>query len=126
MNLCKTPAKIKAYEAKVETGALPTHRGLQLSQDDLIRQYAIADLMCNFQLDFSVVKLKFQVECSAYFEEELAALASLAQDKLLSIEPGIVRITELGKNFVRNIAMTFDAYLKREGKTPKIQYSKTI
>jgi oxygen-independent coproporphyrinogen-3 oxidase len=119
-------SKIKEYHADVDAGHLPVQRGMQLSHDDLIRQFAIAELMCNFRLDGSILKQKFQIESEFYFEKEFVALIAFAEDGLVSIESGSVRVTEPGKNFVRNIAMIFDAYLKSEGQSPRHQYSKTI
>ena len=119
-------SKINSYQSEIDAGRLPTQRGMQLTQDDLVRQFAIAELMCNFRLDYAIIKQKFQIDGESYFGQELAAMRSFAEDGLVSIEPEILRVTELGKNFVRNVAMEFDAYLKSEGNVPRHQFSKTI
>ncbi len=60
----------------------------------------------------------------AYFADALSELASLQADGLVTVTPGHIRVTELGRIFLRNIAMCFDAYLKQPATQPR--YSRTV
>jgi oxygen-independent coproporphyrinogen-3 oxidase len=63
------------------------------------------------------------VDFADRFASEIASLADLEADGLLNrSEEGIV-ITEMGRLFIRNIAMRFDAYLPQESER---RFSRTI
>lgn len=119
-------SKIKPYQESVADERLPVHRGMRLTPDDLIRQFSISELMCNFRLDLDGLSEKFSIDGPAYFAEERRDLQSFIEDGLVTCDGNIIMVSDLGKSFVRNIAMVFDAYLKRDGDTPKHQFSKTI
>ncbi len=124
-NFAQNLSKIKEYQARVDEGRLCTYRGIKLSKEDLIRQFVIAELMCNFQLDLAEVDKKFQIQSRETLSDELSELQGFADDGLLEQDKMLLRITKPGLNFVRNIAMTFDGYLKaREDKD--VHFSKTI
>ena len=108
-----------------ETG-FSVHKGMKLSDDDLIRQYVITSLMCNFRLEFSEFYKKFGIQYMDYFKSEHDNLSEFFVDNFLEAPNGNIRITDLGRTFIRNIAMTFDAYLgkNRDGKKPT--FSRTI
>ncbi len=117
-------AKIKSYQAGIETNGLAIERGMKLSQDDLIRQFVISELMCNFQLDFSELNKRFSINSQTYFSNELSELEPFSKDDLVKIGDNKIEISEIGKIFIRNIAMIFDTYLKTSSN--QVQYSKTI
>ncbi len=120
-------SRIEAYIARIESGEPATFRGIKLTADDLIRQKAISDLMCNFRLDMKEMKALFGIDGSEYFQEERSALRGFIEDKLVEFQEDRIVITPSGKIFVRNIAMLFDKYLseKNPGKS-KAQFSRTI
>lgn len=99
------------YEAAVLAGRLPTVKGLRLGDDDRRRREVIVSLMCNGWVDLGR-------DGEAYFARELAALAAHERDGLLAARGREVALTELGRVFVRNVAMVFDAYLARGGERP--------
>ena len=66
---------------------------------------------------------KFGFNFSNYFAQELDSLAELEADGLLRRTDSEVRVTELGRLFLRNIAMRFDAYLPQDSKP---RFSRTI
>ena len=57
-------------------------------------------------------------------KDELSELEEFAMDGLLEREADRLVVNDTGKIFIRNIAMTFDAYL-RKGKM-KTQISRTV
>jgi oxygen-independent coproporphyrinogen-3 oxidase len=83
--------------------------------------------MCNFRIDTAQVTQRFNVPFADYFREELDRLKQFIDDGLLEREGAVLAVTPVGKIFVRNIAMVFDAYLKSDRKSGgKTQFSRTI
>jgi oxygen-independent coproporphyrinogen-3 oxidase len=110
------------YLAAVETGRLPIERGYLLSPDDRQRRAVISDVMCGRGLDFASLSRRLGLDFAAAYATELASLADLEADGLLVRHADRVAITELGRLFLRIIAMRFDAHLaKRPG-----GFSKTV
>ncbi|MBI4125726.1 MAG: oxygen-independent coproporphyrinogen III oxidase [Deltaproteobacteria bacterium] len=106
--------KLKDYEETDFEKTLATRAGLKLSTDDLLRQMVIRELFCHQQVQLE--------NFFALFEKERPSLETLAQDGLVELETNGLRVTPLGRLFLRNIGMVFDAYLKPgEGK-----FSRTV
>ncbi|AWV88858.1 oxygen-independent coproporphyrinogen III oxidase [Bradymonas sediminis] len=114
---------LEVYSARVEEGHWPVVRGCQLSAEDRIRRGVINEIMCRARIDFAAISARLGIDFSAYFKDELAALAPFVDDGLVDLGPGELRITDRGRLFVRNIAMTFDAHLSGEGER---RYSQTV
>jgi len=122
--------KLPEYYAAVESGRFPTDRGYELSRDDEIRRYVIAELMCNFRLELNDVETRFGIDFREYFASELAELAapvgSPSADGLLTIGATRVQVEPVGRMFVRNICMVFDKYLALRTGGPKPVFSRTV
>ncbi len=119
-------SKFENYIAAVESGSFATNRGLKLSEDDLIREYAITSIMCNLVLHKDELNGRFHIDFNEYFVSELSELATFIDDKLLTHDNNSLRVTELGRGFVRNVAMVFDAYLKKSSTDRPLTFSRTI
>jgi oxygen-independent coproporphyrinogen-3 oxidase len=116
--------QIEDYQAAIDQGGLAVARGFELSDDDLLRQEVIKQLICHFELHFDAIERQFGINFADYFASELEQLAPMAADGLLQLEPGAIRVTLAGRLLIRRICMTFDAYLNR-AKT-EIRYSRII
>lgn len=92
------------YNRLLDAGRLPVERGLLLSADDLRRRRVITQLMCHFFLEFDP-------DDARYFSNEVERLRPLEADGLLRLSGHQVEVTDLGRFFIRNIAMVFDAHL---------------
>lgn len=113
---------LEQYYADLAAGRLPVERGLELSEDDVLRRHVIMRMMCDFRLDYSDVENLFGVEFEACFADSIARLQEFAADGLVEISATGMVVTDAGRLFIRNIAMCFDAYLQQgEGR-----HSKTI
>jgi len=113
---------LEQYYADLAAGRLPVERGLELSEDDVLRRHVIMRMMCDFRLDYSDVENLFGVEFDACFADSIARLQEFAADGLVEISATGIVVTDAGRLFIRNIAMCFDAYLQQgEGR-----HSKTI
>jgi oxygen-independent coproporphyrinogen-3 oxidase len=101
---------------------LPVERGIELTDDDVLRRHIIMRLMCDFRLDFAAVEERFPVRFAEKFTASLAALGEFAADGLVELPGDAIVVTGPGRLFIRNIAMCFDAYAQ----TGEGRHSKTI
>jgi oxygen-independent coproporphyrinogen-3 oxidase len=99
---------------ELEAGCLPVERGFVLSAEDKVRKSLIMELFCNFRAELPL---------GWDFSRELEKLAGMEQDGLVVVEGRKIRVTVLGRNFIRNVCAVFDVYLEPEGTTRR--YSMT-
>jgi oxygen-independent coproporphyrinogen-3 oxidase len=112
------------YYEHLDRGALPVKRGYQLTDDDLVRRDAIARLMCDFDLVVADFEARHGIAFATYFAPELEALRPLADDGLVELSQGAIRVTPRGRMLVRNVAMLFDRHLRETAEQRK--YSRVI
>jgi len=103
--------KLSHYEACLADGKLPVEQGLILDADDLRRQWIIETLLCSGHLLTSDFESRFGGRFDDIYAGEIARLAPLVDDGLVTIAPGRIDVTPAGRFFLRNIGMVFDAYL---------------
>jgi oxygen-independent coproporphyrinogen-3 oxidase len=109
--------KLNRYRDALAEDRLPTERGRALTGDDAIRARVIEDLMCRDRVDKRAVAEAFAFDFDEYFAPEIDALAPMIADELLRDSPEAIELNFLGRLFARNVAMTFDAYLKAQRAT---------
>ena len=123
------PKTAVEYAERVEQGCSPVVGGMHLDDDDVLREAVIAALMCYGEVDLAALARERGVDLLAS-PTTRAGLDELAADRLVELHEGKLRVTELGRHFVRNVAMTFDAYLGRPptmhgGEVP-VRFSRTV
>ncbi len=117
--------KLKEWGDQVAAGQVPVERGVAMTDDDVMRRFVINRVMCLLRLDLLEVEEKFGAAARKAIEENLrAGVKELEDDGLVGFDGTLLRVTPLGQLLVRNVAMLFDAYLKREG--AKRQFSRTV
>lgn len=114
-----------AYEEAIDADRLPFERGVELTEDDLIRKYVIMELMSNFKLDIKRFEKKFNLNFRDYFADALELLKPFEEEGLLIMKDDKIVCSETGTLLIRNIAMPFDAYMKKHTENKKT-FSKTI
>ena len=67
---------LDAYKKCIDKGIFPTHRGMKLSKDDKIRQYATQQLRTYWKIDFEDFK-RFGIDCKNYFKNEIESLKDM-------------------------------------------------
>jgi oxygen-independent coproporphyrinogen III oxidase len=102
--------QLDQYYSLLEDWKLPIEKEYVLSDDDSRREYTIMQLMCNLRVRKKEFEWLFGDCFDDYFSEELTNLEGLAEDGLVIMENDDLRVTSLGRYFLRNIAVTFDAY----------------
>ncbi len=119
-------SRLGAYNDAVESDGVAVFRGMQLSDDDLLRRHLITQLMCNFRLDKNDLKKHFSVDYDSTFAEEDPKLQRFIDDGFLERTADGLAVTPVGRTFVRNIAMIFDSYLKSDKQKTRATFSRTI
>ncbi len=114
-----------SYEAAIDAGKLPFERGVALSEDDQIRQHVIMELMSNFRLDIVRFEAMYGLEFREYFEDALLDLQPFVEEELITMDEKTIACSQTGTLLIRNIAMPFDAYMKRHTGSDKT-FSKTV
>lgn len=99
---------LEKYEDKVLRGELPLQRGHVLTPEDLVLRRHILELMTRFRTswDERAPELPFLASVGE-------RLAPLEADGLVELAPGECRVTPLGRAFLRNVCVAFDARLAR-------------
>lgn len=116
---CKS---LERYYSGLADGRPPVERGLELTDEDVLRRHIIMRLMCDFRLEFAAVDALFGTSFAEKFRANLAALGEFAEDGLVELTGDAIVVTAAGRLFIRNIAMCFDACAQQgEGR-----HSKTI
>ena len=100
------------YYAAIDDGHLPTLRGLQLDQDDILRRELIGELMCQFALDTVAFAIAHQIDFNTYFKLELKELKELEAAGLLEWQGSLLVVPIKGRLLARRVAMTFDRHLR--------------
>ncbi|NTX00848.1 oxygen-independent coproporphyrinogen III oxidase [Myxococcus sp. CA040A] len=107
---------LPAYYERVSRGRLATERGLLLTEDDRKRRAVITQLMCNAWVDLGEDGVRD-------FAPELERLRRFEEDGLVVRSGTQLELTALGRLFVRNVAMVFDARLAR---AERPRFSRTV
>jgi oxygen-independent coproporphyrinogen-3 oxidase len=115
---------LKDYYAAIERKSLPIMRGIQLTDDDVLRRAVISRLLCHCMLQKEEIESEFGIHFDDYFADELKRLEPLQIDKLVELGDKSIAVTQLGRIFIRNVGMVFDKYLQK--KKDKPVFSKTL
>jgi oxygen-independent coproporphyrinogen-3 oxidase len=121
---------LTAWERDLAEGRLPIERGYRRTDDDRVRGAIIQDLMCNGRATRATLEAGGGAGWRTRFAREAEALGPMAADGLLAMDEDGVRLSPLGRLFVRNVCMVFDAHLgkappaARKPDTPR--YSRTV
>lgn len=113
------------YEAALDAGKLPVHRGLILSDDDVLRKAVIMEMMSNFKLNITKIEEEFGIDFSEYFADALMALKPFEAEGLVQVDKEKITVSTTGTLLIRNIVMPFDAYLQKIPES-KRRFSKTV
>jgi oxygen-independent coproporphyrinogen-3 oxidase len=116
---------MKEYEKKLDAGDLPFERGVVLDDDDFLRKAVIMELMANFSIDMKRVDSEHNITFKEYFADALEALQEFVDAELVTITDNKISVSTTGTLLIRNIAMPFDAYMKKYAQSKKA-FSKTV
>jgi len=118
--------EVPAYESTVSARGIATMRGYRLSEDDRIRRAVIGRLLCHTVIPKAEVEREFGIDFGEYFAAELEHLREASVEGLVNLTAGEISVTPLGRIFIRNVAMTFDRYLRDQQMDKRPLFSKTL
>ncbi|WP_050399853.1 oxygen-independent coproporphyrinogen III oxidase [Bradyrhizobium embrapense] len=101
-----------SYCRQISTGHLATLKGHCLTAEDRLRAEIIERLMCDLQADVAAI-------CVAHgfdpipFLDSADRLEALAEDGILDIQQGFIRVKQKHRFVIRAVAAAFDAHLDR-------------
>ena len=110
---------VEEYQRIVDQGIIPVVKGHVLNDEDLVIRQHILNLMCRLETSWDL---------QTSFPEIINALESLKEmeaDGLVEISENTIKITDKGRAFTRNVAMTFDLRMMRNKPETRI-FSMTI
>jgi oxygen-independent coproporphyrinogen-3 oxidase len=112
------------YYQRIDGGRLAVFRGVELTQDDLIRRDVITRLICHYTLSIPDVAQRWEIDFKSYFADELNRLREMQDDGLITMEDHAINVLPRGRLLIRNICMQFDIYLG--SKASQGSFSKVI
>jgi len=118
--------EVPAYQAAVAERGIATMRGYRLSADDRIRRAVIGRLLCHTVIPKNEVEKEFSISFDDYFAPEVQRLEEFRAEGLVALAPGEIRVTAVGRIFIRNVAMSFDRYLHEQQMDQRPLFSKTL
>jgi oxygen-independent coproporphyrinogen III oxidase len=89
-----------------------------------MRRDGIMQMMCRFEIDKMRISTKYEIDFDDVFADAIEQLQPAVDDGLVIDDGRYIRATEIGRYFVRNLAMPFDRYLSTAPPSP--MYSRTV
>ena len=114
---------LSRWESAVNEGSFPMSKGLVCTEEDLMRRWIIHQLMGRFELRWEDLDAKWG-RGPGHFEAALTQLEAEVANGVVELRGDGIFVTDLGKRFVRNLVMPFDAYLP--GVAGKAAFSRTV
>ena len=116
-----------AYHDATVDGRFSTIRGHRLTDDDVLRRAVIMRLLCHCVVKKREIEREFGLASfDETFASAVAKLPGFVADGMVVHSNDQIRVTAMGRIFIRNVAMLFDAYLeKKADDAPKI-FSRTL
>jgi len=111
---------LQRYQERVGRAELPIQRGHLLNAEDMVLRTHILRLMTRLS-----TRWESPADRTAWLQSAVERLAEPAADGLVELDAGGCRVTELGRGFLRNICMAFDARLARR-MPDKALFSRTV
>jgi oxygen-independent coproporphyrinogen-3 oxidase len=118
--------EVPDYQDTAARRGIATARGYRLSADDILRRDVISRLLCHTVIPKQEVEKEFAINFDEYFAPELERLKESRDAGLVHLEPDQIRVTPLGRIFIRNVAMVFDRYLREQQMDQRPLFSKTL
>jgi oxygen-independent coproporphyrinogen-3 oxidase len=115
--------ELPPWQAAVDAGRVPLHKAYLVTEEDRIRRETIMRVMCDLSLDYAAMSAKLGINFTEHFAQELATLGDLETDGLIHRNAAGLEVTNVGRLFIRNIAMRFDNQLAPPGER---RHSRTI
>ena len=114
---------LSRWEHAIDAGHFAVHKGHRCSEEDELRRWVIHQIMGRFELRWEDMKARFGIGPD-HFTDAIEQLKEEVPFGIVELRDEGIFVTELGRRFVRNLAMPFDAYLAKMAATTK--FSRTV
>lgn len=101
-----------SYTRHIRAGRLAASKGYPLCNEDRVRAAIIERLMCDLEADVPAICAAFGFDPRPLLDSA-ERLPMLAEDGVVEIESGIIRVRQEHRFLLRAVAAAFDAYLDR-------------
>ncbi len=117
---------VEAYQRVVQEHGCAVDRGLLRSHEDQVRGEVIENLLCLGHVSFAEIERRYDLVFAEAFATELARVEPFLADSLVEKDQQGIRLTMLGRFFMRNVAMIFDQYLPQHRGDAKPMFSQAV
>ena len=116
-----------AYHEATTHARFATVKGHRLTPADFLRSDVISRLLCHCVIDKRAIERAWGLASfDETFASAVARLPEFVRDGMVEVTSDEIRVTTMGRIFIRNVAMLFDEYLeKKAADAPKI-FSRTL
>ncbi|WP_024513094.1 oxygen-independent coproporphyrinogen III oxidase [Bradyrhizobium sp. ARR65] len=101
-----------SYSRQIRAGRLATSKGHRLSNEDRLRAEIIERLMCDLEADVPTICARHGFDPLAFLDSA-ERLLMLAEDEIVDVKEGIIRVREEHRFIIRGVAAALDQYLDR-------------
>lgn len=102
--LVQNARELEEWDKLIDAGILPIVKGHLLSKEDMILKKHIFNIMCRGETSW----MADENECP-FLKTVYDRLKPFEEENLVHLTPGSVKVTPLGRPFLRNISHCFDA-----------------
>ena len=111
---------LQQYEERIVKGELPIQRGHLLDAEDCVLRTHILNLMTRFETRWDEAH-----DYTPFLDGVADRLLEMRKDHLLESHGTQIRVTPVGRAYLRNICMAFDARLIRKAPATQL-FSQTV
>jgi oxygen-independent coproporphyrinogen III oxidase len=98
------------YESAIDAGQLPIYRGMELTENDVLRRRIIEEFRCYSRINKPNLEVRFNINFDQYFAGELEILQEFAEDQIVEITEDEILLTPMGSLFMNNVCRLWDSY----------------
>ena len=117
---------IDNYKNTIFDGRFAVVKGVRRSESDLMEADVIEKILCHGELDKQAIQERYGIDFDLSFPRSSKLLLDMQKDGLVDFDSETIKVTEVGRLFLRNIASVFDSYLEGHTASGKQVFSKSL
>ena len=114
------------YQARIARGELPVERGIRRSREDQTRAWLIDKILCLGEVSNKELDSNWGVNLEQLLVADKSLVIEMEQDGILSWNTDCLKLSSVGRLFMRNVAMLFDTYLPAHRQSSQKVFSATV
>lgn len=117
---------LDVYLERTRTHGLAVERGIERSLEDRMRACIISEILCLGKIDVARIEERWGINFEKTFAPAISELGDFERRGLLFWDGAKYQLSALGRFFMRNVAMLFDAYLPKYQAQEKPAFSQAV